>query len=74
MKLVLSIILLGKDKKSHFERVTDINSRLKNYCQQKHLDFMDNSNILEEHLGNSKLHLLLLSLFLLLLIYLLSTT
>ena len=37
--------------------MTDINSRLKNYCQQKHLDFIDNSNILEEHLGNRKLHL-----------------
>ena len=30
---------------------------LKNYFQQKHLDFVDNSNILEEHLGNRKLYI-----------------
>ena len=35
--------------------MTDINNRLKNYCQQKHLNFIDNSNILEGHLGNRKL-------------------
>ena len=37
--------------------MTDINSRLKNYCQLKHLDFIDDSNMLEEHLGKRKLHL-----------------
>ena len=56
-KLVFSSILIRKDKKDISKKVTDINSRLKNYCQQKHLDFIDNSNILEEHLGNRKLHL-----------------
>ena len=56
-KLVFSSILIRKDKKGISKKVTDINSRLKNYCQQKHLDFIDNSNILEEHLGNRKLHL-----------------
>ena len=35
----------------------DINSCLKNYCQQTHLDSIDNSNILGEHLGNRKHHL-----------------
>ena len=56
-KLVFSSILIRKDKKGISKKVTDINSRLKNYCQQKHLDFIDNSNILEEHLGNRKRHL-----------------
>ena len=56
-KLVFSSILIRKYKKGISKKVTDINSCLKNYCQQKHLDFIDNSNILEEHLGNRKLHL-----------------
>ena len=50
-KLVFSSILLRKDKDIP-KKVTDTNSRLKHYCQQKHLDFINNSNILEEHLGN----------------------
>ena len=56
-KLVFSSILLRKDKKVISTKMTDINSRLKNYCQQKHLDFIDDSNMLEEHLGKRKLHL-----------------
>ena len=56
-KLVFSSILLRKDRKDISKKVADINSRIKNYCQQKHLDFIDNRNILEEHLGNRKLHL-----------------
>ena len=46
MKLVFSSILLRKDKKDISRKVTDINSRLKNYCQQTHFDFINNSNIL----------------------------
>ena len=30
---------------------------LKNYCSQKNIDFIQNSNIMEEHLGIKKLHL-----------------
>ena len=56
-RLVFSSILIRKDKKGISKKVTDINTRLKNYCQQKHLDFIDNSNILVEHLGNRKLQL-----------------
>ena len=56
-KLVLSSISLRKDKKYILKNVTDINSCLTNHCQEKHLDFIDNSNILEEHLENRKLHL-----------------
>ena len=39
-KLVFSSVILRK------------NQRLKNYCTQKSIDFVDNSNIIEEHLGN----------------------
>ena len=56
-KLIFSSILLRKDKKYISKKVTDIKTRLKNYCQQQHLDFNDKSNILKEHLGNRKLHL-----------------
>ena len=44
-------------KKTFRKKVIDINSRLKNYCQQTNLDFIDNNIMLEEHLGNRKLHL-----------------
>ena len=57
MKLVFSSALLRIDKKDISKKVTDINSRLENYCLQKHLDFMDKNNKPEEHLGNRKLHL-----------------
>ena len=56
-KFVFSSTLLRKDKKDILKKVTDINSCLENYCKQKHLDFIDNSNILEKHLGKKKLHL-----------------
>ena len=46
----------GKIKKT-FRKERDVNSRLKNYCQQKYLDFLDSSNMLEKHLGNRKLDL-----------------
>ena len=55
-KLVFSSILIKEDKKGFSKKVTDINSRLKNYCQRKHLDFIDNGNVLEQHLGNRKIH------------------
>ena len=35
----------------------DVNNRLKNYCTQTNLDYIENNNIKEEHLGNKKLHL-----------------
>ena len=35
----------------------DTNSRLKNYCAQTNIDYIDNNNIKKEHLGNKKLHL-----------------
>ena len=51
-KVVFSSLIIRKDKK-----VVEVNSRLKNLCAQKNIDFIDNANIKEEHLGNKKLHL-----------------
>ena len=55
--LVFSSVILRKDKKDISKKVGETNQRLKNYCKQKNIDFVDNSNIIEEHLGSKKLHL-----------------
>ena len=39
------------------KEIKDINTRLKSYCLVKGLVFVDNSNIDESCLNNSKLHL-----------------
>ena len=56
-KVVFSGLITRKDKKDLDKKVQDINSRLRNYCSQKNIDFIDNTNIKEEHLGSKKLHL-----------------
>ena len=56
-KLVFSSVILQKDKKDISKKVGETNKRLKNYCKQKNIDFVDNSSITEEHLGSKKLHL-----------------
>ena len=56
-KVAFSSIVTRKDKKDISKTVQDTNSRLKNYCSQKNIDFIQNSNIMEEHLGIKKLHL-----------------
>ena len=55
-KLVFSSVILQKDKKDISKKV-ETNQRLKNFCKQKNIDFVDNSNIMEEHLGSKNLHL-----------------
>ena len=47
-------IVTRKDKKDISKTVQNTNSRLKNYCSQKIIDFILNSNIMEEHLGIKK--------------------
>ena len=47
-------IVTRKDKKDISKTVQNTNSRLKNYCSQKIIDFIQNSNIMEEHLGIKK--------------------
>ena len=56
-ELVFSSVILRKDKKDISKKVGETNQRLKNYCKQKNIDCVDNSNIMEEHLGSKKLHL-----------------
>ena len=56
-KLVFSSVILCKDIKDISKKVGETNQRLKNYCKQKKFDFVDNINIIEEHLGCKKLHL-----------------
>ena len=56
-KIAFSSIVTRKDRKNIDKKVLEVNSHLKNYCSQKNIDFIDNSNIKEEHLGVKKLHL-----------------
>ena len=57
-KLTFSGIMIRKDNKDIKEHtIREINSKLKNYCQQNNLGFIDNSNIDESYLGKQKLHL-----------------
>ena len=56
-KLVFLSVILRKDKKDISKKVGETNQRLRNYCEQKNIDFVDNSNIIEEHLGSKNLHL-----------------
>ena len=52
-----SRVILRKEKKDISKKVGETNQRLKNYCKQKDIDFVDNSNIIGEHLGSKKIHL-----------------
>ena len=56
-KVVFSSLIMGKDKKDLDKKVLDINNRLKKYCTQTNLNYIENENINEKHLGNKKLHL-----------------
>ena len=55
--VAFSSIIIRKDKKHVEKPLTDTNTRLKNYCRQKGISFIENSNIKESHLGKKKLHL-----------------
>ena len=36
---------------------TDFNAKIRNFCKQKNIAFIDNGNINESHFGTKKLHL-----------------
>ena len=55
--IVFSSIINRKDKTKIQKTLTDTNARLKNFCMQKGISFIDNSGIKEFHLGKRKLHL-----------------
>ena len=57
-KLTFSSILIRKDSAKIPENmIADINGRLKNYCAQNDLGYIDNSNIDASMLGKRKLHM-----------------
>ena len=56
-KVAFWSIVTRKDKKDISKTVQDTNLRLKNYCSQKNIDFIQNSSVMEEHLVIKKLHL-----------------
>ena len=56
-KIALSNIIYRKDKRNIDKQRIDTNSRLKNFCSQKNISLIDDSNIREEHSGVKKLHL-----------------
>ena len=49
-KVAFWSIVTRKDKKDISKTVQDTNSRLKSYSNQKNIDFIQNSNVMEEHL------------------------
>ena len=57
VKIAFSGLISRKDRKNLDKNVTETNKRLRNYCRQKDIDFIDNSNITEDSLGVKKLHL-----------------
>ena len=54
-KIAFSSITIRKDKKGIDKNVLETNARLKNYCSQKKLDCIENTNIKEEYSGVKKL-------------------
>ena len=56
-KLVFSSLVVRKDIKNIDKRVLDTNPRLRNFCNQKNIDYIDDTNIKEDHQGNKKLRL-----------------
>ena len=56
-KLAFSNVIVRKDKVNLERDRKHISSRIKNFCQQKGIGYIDNSNITENHLGMKKLHL-----------------
>ena len=57
IKVVFSGLIVQKDKKKIHKDIIDTNARLKNFYSQKDIDYVDNTNINEDHLGVKKLHL-----------------
>ena len=56
IRLVFPELFFGKDKDLEDER-NEVNMNLKKYCEGKGLVFIENDNINESGLNNSKLHL-----------------
>ena len=48
IKTALLGLITRKDKKNLDKNVTETNKRLKNYCRQKDIGYIDNRNITED--------------------------
>ena len=55
--IAFSSITNRNDKTTIQKTLTDTNARLKNFCMQNGISFINNSGIIEFHLGKRKLHL-----------------
>ena len=55
--IAFSSIINRKDKTNIQKTLTDANARLKHFCKQKGISFIDNNGIKEFHLGKRKLYL-----------------
>ena len=56
-QLAFSSVIVRKDKKNLEKGIIETNARLKNYCSEKGLGFIENNGIREVHLGEKRLHL-----------------
>ena len=56
-KIAISSIITRKDHKDIDFKISEMNIKLKELCEQNLIDFIDNSNIDESCLGERKLHL-----------------
>lgn len=56
-KLAFSKVIMRKAKVNLEKGRKDINSRMKNFCEQKGIRYINNINITENHHGMRKLHL-----------------
>ena len=50
-------LTVRKDKKDVVKEVLGTYVKLRNFCNQKNINYIDNTNIKENHLGIKKLHL-----------------
>ena len=57
VKIAFSGLTTRKDKINLDKNFTETNKRLKNYCRQKDIGYIDNGNITEDSLAIKKLHL-----------------
>ena len=48
---MFSGLILRTDRKNLNKNVTETNKRLRSYCRQKDVDYIDNTNIIEDSLG-----------------------
>ena len=57
IKLTFSSIMVRNDINGLNNKISDTNGKLRNYCDQNELGFIDNENINESFLGKFKLHM-----------------